>query len=221
MGQASCGGAVGKLQGQGLCGWPLCATRGSRHSRGVGLLPGSLCRFGRDPELLRGDLLHLVRSCSCLLGSRSQIGGRPHWLGCTQCFAGVYAEGPAPAAASASHRERSRSAGAPCFELISLPSSSAHSAVPPRNRQFLRALGKRRSVCLLSEVACRMELSCAPKARIHVLQAPALMTTSLTPQGSERLCLALRQRSSVRVRNSCGKSGVFTPRRMPHIHRNK
>ena len=197
---------MGKLQGQGLCGWPLCATRGSRHSRGVGLLPGSLCRFGRDPELLRGDLLHLVRSCSCLLGSRSQIGGRPHWLGCTQCFAGVYAEGPAPAAASASHRERSRSAGAPCFELISLPSSSAHSAVPPRNRQFLRAIGKRRSVCLLSDVACRMELSCAPKARIHVLQAPALMTTSLTPQGSERLCLALRQRSSVRVRNSCGKS---------------
>jgi len=99
----------------------------------------------------------------------------------TQCFAGVYAEGPAPAAASASHRERSRSAGAPCFELISLPSSFAHSAVPPRNRQFLRALGKRRSVCSLSEVACRMELSCAPKARIHVLQAPALMTTSLTP----------------------------------------
>ena len=139
----------------------------------------------------------------------------------TQSFAGVYAEGPAPAAASASHRERSRSAGAPCFELISLPSSSAHSAVPPRNRQFLRALGKRRSVCSLSEVACRMELSCAPKARIHVLQAPALMTTSLTPQGSERLCLALRQRSSVRVRNSCGKSGVFTPRRMPHTYINK
>ena len=102
----------------------------------------------------------------------------------------------------------------------SLPSSSAHSAVPPRNRQFLRALGKRRSVCSLSEVACRMELSCAPKARIHVLQAPALMTTSLTPQGSERLCLALRQRSSVRVRNSCGKSGVFTPRRMPHLYLN-
>lgn len=75
----------------------------------------------------------------------------------------------------------------------SLPSSSAHSAVPPRNRQFLRAIGKRRSVCSLSEVACRMELSCAPKARIHVLQAPALVTTSLTPQGSERLCLALRQ----------------------------
>ena len=102
----------------------------------------------------------------------------------------------------------------------SLPSSSAHSAVPPRNRQFLRAIGKRRSVCSLSEVACRMELSCAPKARIHVLQAPALMTTSLTPQGSERLCLALRQRSSVRVRNSCGKSGVFTPRRMPHLYLN-
>ena len=30
VGQASCAGAVGKLQGQGLCGWPLCATRGSR-----------------------------------------------------------------------------------------------------------------------------------------------------------------------------------------------
>ena len=102
----------------------------------------------------------------------------------------------------------------------SLPSSSAHSAVPPRNRQFLRAIGKRRSVCSLSEVACRMELSCAPKARIHVLQAPALVTTSLTPQGSERLCLALRPRSSVRVRNSCGKSGVFTPRRMPHLYLN-
>ena len=129
VGQASCAGAVGKLQGQGLCGWPLCATRGSRHSRGVGLLPGSLCRFGRDPELLRGDLLHLVRSCSCLLGSRSQIGGRPHWLGCTQCFAGVYAEGPAPAAASASHRERSAASRCVlCFELIRSISSSAHSA---------------------------------------------------------------------------------------------
>ena len=126
----------------------------------------------------------------------------------TQCFAGVYAEGPAPAATSASHRERSRSAGVPCFELIS-PSSS--SALP---------LGKRRSVCSLSEVACRMELSCAPKARIHVLQAPALMTTSLTPQGSERLCFARRQRSAVRVRNSSGKSGVFTPRRMPHLYLN-
>ena len=123
VGQASCGGPVGKLQGQGLCGWPLCATH-SGLSRGVGLLPGSLCRFGRDLELLRGGLLRLVRSCSCLLGSRSQIGGRPH----TQCFAGVYAEGPAPAAASASHRERSRSAGVPCFELISLSSSSVHSA---------------------------------------------------------------------------------------------
>ena len=63
--------------------------------------------------------------------------------------------------------------------------------------QFLHALGKQRSVCSVSEVGCRMELSCAPKARIHVLQAPALMTTSLTPQGSERLCLALRQCSSV------------------------
>ena len=31
-------------------------------SRGVGLLPGSLCRFGRDLELLRGGLLRLVRS---------------------------------------------------------------------------------------------------------------------------------------------------------------
>ena len=210
--QASCGG-TGKLrwvsgQATGPRAVWMATVCNSGLSRGFGLLPGSLCRFGRDPELLRGGLLRLVRSCSCLLGSRSQIGGRPHWLGCTQCFAGVYAEGPAPAAASASHRERSRSAGAPCFVLISLPS------------QFLRALGKRRSVCSLSEVACRMELSCAPKARIHVLQAPALMTTSLTPQGSERLCLALRQRSSVRVRNSCGKSGVFTPRRMPHLYLN-
>ena len=184
--QASCSG-IGKLRwGSGQATGPravwMATVCNSGLSRGVGLLPGSLCRFGRDLELLRGGLLRLVRSCSCLLGSRSQIGGRPHWLGCTQCFAGVYAEGPAPAAASASHRERSRSAGAPCFELISLPSSSAHSAVPPRNRQFLRALRKRRSVCSLSEVACRMELSCAPKARIHVLQAPALMTTSLTPQ---------------------------------------
>ena len=38
--------------------------------------------------------------------------------------------------------------------------------------QFVRALGKQRSVCSLSDVGCRMELSCAPKARIHVLQAP-------------------------------------------------
>ena len=166
---------------------------------------GSLCRFGRDLELLRGGLLRLVRSCSCLLGSRSQIGGRPHWLGCTQCFAGVYAEGPAPSAASASHRERSRSAGVPCFELIS---SSSSSVLP---------LGKRRSVCSLSEV-CRMELSCAPKARIHVLQAPALMITSLMPQGSERLCLALRQRSSVRVRNSGAASLVSSHLEECHIY---
>ena len=183
--QATCGGTCKLRWGSGQATGPravwMATVCNSGLSRGVGLLPGSLCRFGRDLELLRGGLLRLVRSCSCLLGSRSQIGGRPHWLGCTQCFAGVYAEGPAPAAASASHRERSRSAGVPCFELIS-PSSS--SALP---------LGKRRSVCSLSEVACRMELSCAPKARIHVLQAPALMTTSLTPQGSERLCLALRQ----------------------------
>ena len=54
-------------------------------SRGVGLLPGSLCRLSRDLELLRGGLLRLVRSCSCLLGSRGQIRGRPHSLGCTQC----------------------------------------------------------------------------------------------------------------------------------------
>ena len=130
--QASCSG-TGKLRwGSGQATGPravwMATVCNSGLSRGVGLLPGSLCRFGRDLELLRGGLLRLVRSCSCLLGSRSQIGGRPHWLGCTQCFAGVYAEGPAPAAASASHRERSRSAGAPCFELISL-------------RQFLRAIG--------------------------------------------------------------------------------
>ncbi len=86
--------------------------------------------------------------------------------------------------------------------------------------QFLRALGKQRSVCSLSEVGCRMELSCAPKARIHVLQAPALMTTSLTPSRQRRLCLELRQRSTPCVRNSCCKSGVFTPRRMPDIYRN-
>ena len=49
--------------------------------------------------------------------------------------------------------------------------------------QFLRALGKRGAMCScsLSEVACRMVLSCAPKARIHALQVTALMTTSLTP----------------------------------------
>ena len=87
VGQASCGGAVGKLQEQGLCGWPLCATRGYR----VGLASclANLCRFGRDLELLLGCLLRLVRSCSCLLGSRGQIHSRPHSLGCTQCFAGV------------------------------------------------------------------------------------------------------------------------------------
>ena len=130
--QACCGG-TGKLRwGSGQATGPravwMATVCNSGLSRGVGLLPGSLCRFGRDLELLRGGLLRLVRSCSCLLGSRSQIGGRPHSRGCTQCFAGVYAEGPAPAAASASHRERSRSAGVPCFELISSSSSSAHSA---------------------------------------------------------------------------------------------
>ena len=214
--QASCGGTCKLRWGSGQATGPravwMATVCNSGLSRGVGLLPGSLCRFGRDLELLRGGLLRRVRSCSCLLGSRSKIGGRPHWLGCMQCFAGVYAEGPAPAAASASHRERSRSAGA----VLRV----AACRVPPRTRQFLRAIGKRRSLCSLSEVACRMELSCAPKARIHVLQAPALMTTSLTPQGSERLCLALRQRSSVRVRNSCGKSGVFTARRMKQIYIN-
>ena len=48
--------------------------------------------------------------------------------------------------------------------------------------QFLRALGKRGAMCScsLSEVVCRMVLSCAPKARIHALQVTALMTTSLT-----------------------------------------
>ena len=90
--------------------------------------------------------------------------------------------------------------------------------------QFLRALGKRGAMCScsLSEVACRMVLSCAPKARIHALQVTALMTTSLTPS---------RQRTPVLgdpasapcpcpcVRNSCASlSGVFTPRR---IVRNK
>ena len=75
-----------------------------------------------------------------------------------------FGQRPAPAAASASHRERSRSAASRRAVLR-----------VDQLEQFLRALGKRRSVCLLSEVACRMELSCAPKARIHVLQAPALM----------------------------------------------
>ena len=44
--------------------------------------------------------------------------------------------------------------------------------------QFLHALGKQRSVCSVSEVGCRMELSCAPKARIHALLAykPCLHT---------------------------------------------
>ena len=208
--QASCGG-TGKLRwASGQATGPravwMATVCNSGLSRGVGLLPGSLCRFGRDLELLRGGLLRLVRSCSCLLGSRSQIGGRPHWLGCTQCFAGVYAEGPAPAATSASHRERSRSAGVPCFELISSSSSSVHSASVVRC-----------SVCSLSEVACRMELSCAPKARIHVLQAPALMTTSLTPSRQRTPLLGA---PAVLLRNSCCKSGVFTPRRMPHICRN-
>ena len=86
--------------------------------------------------------------------------------------------------------------------------------------QFLRALGKRGAMCScsLSEVAYRMVLSCAPKARIHALQVTALMTTSLTPS---------RQRTPVLgdpasapcpcpcVRNSCASlSGVFTPRRI-------
>ena len=151
-------------------------------SRGVRLLPSNLCRFGRDFELLRGGLLRFVRSCSFLFGSRGQIRGRPHSLGCTQCFAGVYAEGPAPAAASASHRERSHSAASrcvPCFEVISSSRlSSAHSASVVRSQLLL---------------ACRMELSCAHQRRAYTpclpVQAllaytpcaPALMTTSLTP----------------------------------------
>ena len=135
--QATCGGTCKLRWGSGQATGPravwMATVCNSGLSHGVGLLPGSLCRFGRDLELLRGGLLRLVRSCSCLLGSRSQIGGRPHWLGCTQCFAGVYAEGPAPAAASASHRERSRSAGA----VLRV----AACRVPPRTRQFLRAIG--------------------------------------------------------------------------------
>ena len=80
--QVSCGG-TGKLRwGSGQATGPravwMATVCNSGLSRGVGLLPGSLCRFGRDLELLRGGLLRLVRSCSCLLGSRSQIGGRPH-----------------------------------------------------------------------------------------------------------------------------------------------
>ena len=81
--------------------------------------------------------------------------------------------------------------------------------------QFLRALGRQRSVCSLSDVGCRMELSCAPKARIHVLQAPALMTTFLTPSRQRTPLLGA---PAVLLRNSCCKSGVFTPRRMPHSH---
>ena len=75
VGQASCGGAVEATGPRAVWMATVC---NSGLSRGVGLLPGSLCRFGRDLELLRGGLLRLVRSCSCLLGSRSQIGGRPH-----------------------------------------------------------------------------------------------------------------------------------------------
>ena len=180
--QATCGGTCKLRWGSGQATGPravwMATVCNSGLSRGVGLLPGSLPFWPRPRAVARWP----SPPCAQLqLSARQpQPNRRQAALG-TQCFAGVYAEGPAPAAASASHRERSRSAGVPCFELIS-PSSS--SALP---------LGKRRSVCSLSEVACRMELSCAPKARIHVLQAPALMTTSLTPQGSERLCLALRQ----------------------------
>ena len=209
---------MGKLQGQGLCGWPLCATRGSRVGLASCLAASAV--LAATPSCCAVAFSALcAAAAACSAAAAKSAAGRTGWAARSASLAftprAQHLPPPQPHTGNA-HAQQARRASS-----CSLPSSSAHSAVPPRNRQFLRALGKRRSVCSLSEVACRMELSCAPKARIHVLQAPALMTTSLTPQGSERLCLALRQRSSVRVRNSCGKSGVFTPRRMPHIYINK
>ena len=195
---------MGKLQGQGLCGWPLCATWGSR----VGLAscwqplpfwprPRAVARWPSPP-------------CAQLqLSARQPQPNRRQ-----AALAGLHAV----------LRWRLRRGPSTCRRLSLTPGTLTLSRRAvlrvDQLEQFLHALGKQRSVCSVSEVGCRMELSCAPKARIHVLQAPALMTTSLTPQGSERLCLALRQPSSVRVRNSCGKSGVFTPRRMPHLYLN-
>ena len=133
VGQASCGGAVGKLQGQGLCGWPLCATRGSR----VGL---ASCLAASAALPATSSCCAVAFSALCAAAQlparqpHSQIGGRPHSLGCTQCFAGVYAEGPAPAANSASHRERSRSAGCSRRQVARPPRKLARPALDCASR---------------------------------------------------------------------------------------
>ena len=194
---------MGKLQGQGLCGWPLCATRGSR----VGL-------------------------ASCLAAAASLAATSSC---CAVAFSVLCAAAAACSAAAAKSaagrtrhtvlRWRLRRGPSTCRRLSLTPGTLTLSRRAvlrvDQLEQFLHALGKQRSVCSVSEVGCRMELSCAPKARIHVLQAPALMTTFLTPSRQRTPLLGAPAGSSVRVRNSCCKSGVFTPQRMPQIYRNK
>ena len=193
---------MGKLQGQGLCGWPLCATRGSR----VGL-------------------------ASCLAASAALVATSSC---CTVAFSALCAAEKLPArqpqpnrrqAAHAVLRWRLRRGPSTCRRLSLTPGTLTLSrrAVLPVDQleQFLCALGKRRSVCSLSKVACRMELSCAPKARIHVFQAPALMTTSLTPSRQRTPLLGAPAALLRECVTAAAKSGVFTPRPMPHIYRNK
>ena len=198
--QASCAGAVGKLQGQGLCGWPLCATRGSR----VGL---ASC-------LAASAALAATSSCCAVAFSALCAAA-------TVCSAAA-AKSAAGRTRHAVLRWRLRRGPSTCRHLSLTPGTITLSRRAvlrvDQLEQFLRALGKQRSVCSLSDVGCRMELSCAPKARIHVLQAPALMTTFLTPS---RQPTPLLGAPAVLLRNSCCKSGVFTPRKMPHIYINK
>ena len=132
---------------------------------------------------------------------------------------------PQPNRRQAAHavlRWRLRRGPSTCRRLSLTPGTLTLSrrAVLPVDQleQFLCALGKRRSVCSLSKVACRMELSCAPKARIHVFQAPALMTTSLTPSRQRTPLLGAPAALLRECVTAAAKSGVFTPRPMPPIY---
>ena len=169
VGQASCGGAVGKLQDQGLCGRPLCATRGSR----VGLascLAASAAWAATSSCCAVAFSALCAAAAACSAAAAKSAAGRTRW------------------AARSVLRWRLRRGPSTCRRLSLTPgtlSSFQMRAVLRVDQvdQFLRALGKRGAMCScsLSEVACRMVLSCAPKARIHALQVTALMTTSLTP----------------------------------------
>ena len=135
VGQASCAGAVGKLQGQGLCGWPLCATRGSR----VGL---ASC-------LAASAALAATSSC------------------CAVAFSALCAAAAACSAAAAKSAAGRTRHAVLRWRLRRGPSTCRHLSLTPGTitlsrravlrvdqlEQFLRALGKRRSVCSLSEVS--------------------------------------------------------------------